>query len=119
MRDICHALNEARHPATVWVRVWVSERATRCMCVPVSVLVCVCVCVCVLACSSAWKMPLTMAPKSRQRQFKFAHISICEMSKMRAKQKLQKGKSPSLPGAVRGDCCSCSHAVGSKTKRGT
>lgn len=47
MRDICHALNEARHPATVWVRVWVSERATRCMCVPVSVLVCVCVCLCV------------------------------------------------------------------------
>lgn len=111
MRDICHALNEARQPATVWVRV--SERATRYMCVPVSVLVCV------LACSSAWKMPLTMAPKSRQRQFKFAHISICEMSKMRAKQKLQKGKSPRLPGAVRGDCCSCSHAVGSKTKRGT
>lgn len=45
MRDICHALNEARHPATVWVRV--SERATRCMCVPVSVLVSVCVCLCV------------------------------------------------------------------------
>lgn len=45
MRDICHALNEARHPATVWVRV--SARAPRCMCVPVSVLVCVCVCLCV------------------------------------------------------------------------
>lgn len=72
------------------------------VCASDSLYVCACVCVCVLACSSAWKMPLTMAPKSRQRQFKFAHISICEMSKMRAKQKLQKGKSPSLPGAVGG-----------------